>query len=158
MTSKTGLPYHSGADLTLFYLRDSVVTWSEVTWSSSLASSLIGVVVTRTDFCDELLSNKVEGTITLSSFLLSSHLLLSRETPSLERIHYKQRMSCLRICDRRCTQQSPLGILWRHISPIWVWAYQDETFSHKHRNPKLQETTTLVSCQTIVHKASSRRI
>src|SRR3954454_13422332 len=111
MTSRTGLPYHSGADLTLVDLRDSVVTLSEVTRSSSLASSLIGVVVTRTDFCDELLSNKGEGTVTLSSFLLSSHSLLSRETPSLESIHSQQRMFCLWICDRRCTQQSPLGIL-----------------------------------------------
>src|SRR3954469_18289625 len=41
--------------------------------------------------------------------LLSSHSLLSRESPSLERIHSQQRISCLRICDRRCTQQSPLG-------------------------------------------------
>ena len=40
--------------------------------------------------------------------LLSSHSLLSRETP-LERIHSQQRMSCLRICDRRCTQQLLFG-------------------------------------------------
>src|SRR3954468_23240582 len=28
-------------------------------------------------------------------------------------------LSCLWICDRRCTQLSPLGILLRHFSPIW---------------------------------------
>ena len=88
MTSRIGLPYHSGADLTLVYLRGSVVTWSEVTWSSSLTSSLIGVEVTGTDFCDELLSNKGAGTVTSSS---STFLPLtsfernsfSRKTPNL---------------------------------------------------------------------------
>ena len=74
MISRTGLPYHSGADLTLVYLRGSVVTWSEVTWSSSLASSQIGVVVIGTDFCDELLYNKGAGTVTSSS---STFLLLT---------------------------------------------------------------------------------
>src|SRR4051812_14166760 len=102
-----------------------------------IASLLIGVVVTRTDFCDELLSNKGEGTITLSSFLLSSHSLLSRESPSLERIHSQQRISCLRICDRRCTQQSPLGTYEDTFLRFGFELYQDETFSHKHRNPKL---------------------
>src|SRR4051812_49332187 len=37
------------------------------TRKSSLTSSLIGVGITRTDFCDELLSNSGEGTITSSS-------------------------------------------------------------------------------------------
>ena len=67
MTSRTWLLYHSGADLTLLYLRGLVVTWSEVTWSSSLTSSLIGVGVTGTDFYDELLSNKGAGIVTSSS-------------------------------------------------------------------------------------------
>ena len=44
-----------------------VVTWSEVSWSSSLASIVIGVEITRTDFYDELFSNSGEGTITSSS-------------------------------------------------------------------------------------------
>ena len=77
--------------------------------SISLASSLIGVVVTGTSSCDELLSNKGAGIVTSSS---STFLPLtsfernsfSRETPSPERIHSQQRISCLRICDRRCTQ------------------------------------------------------
>src|SRR3954463_15410407 len=65
MTSRTGLSYHSGADLTLVDLRGSVVTCFET--SLSLASSLIGVGVTETGFCDVLLSNKGAGTVTSSS-------------------------------------------------------------------------------------------
>ena len=102
-------------------LRGSIVTWPEVSWSSSLTSSLIGVGITGTDFCHEPLSNKGEGTITSSS---STFLPLT----SLERIHYLQQIFCLWICDRRCTQQFPLGILWRRTSLIWVWAYQVEIF------------------------------
>src|SRR3954470_20575402 len=88
-------------------------------------------------FCDELLSNKGEGTITLSSFLLSSHSLLSRETPSLERIIISN--ECLALGS--VIEGVPNSLRWVSYEDIFLRfgfeLIRMKFFSHKHRNSKL---------------------
>ena len=47
MIDKTGLLYHSGVGRDLVNLWGPIVTWSEASWSSSLASSSTGVTSTE---------------------------------------------------------------------------------------------------------------
>ena len=121
MTYKTGLPYHSEVVRILVTLRGTAVTWSEVSWSLSSASTSTGVCATRTTSCALLHTGWSDGSITSSS-LHHPPTQFFQEKPFLEKEPDSRNNSyCFRIWIRRYTQ-----LFWVSyedvLYPLWVRA------------------------------------
>ena len=134
--------YHSEIVRILVDLRGLVVTWSEVSWSLSSASTSIGVGAIGTTSCALLHTGWSDGSITSSS-LHHPPTQFFREKPFLEKGPDSRNNPLLLLDLRQEVYPTVLGVLWRCIYLLWVRAYQPETFSHKHRSRKLLRNDSL---------------
>ena len=142
MTFKTGLLHHFEAVRVLVDLQGLVVTWSEVSWSLSSASTSIGVGATGTTSCALVHTGWSDGSITSSS-LHHPPTQFFREKLFLEKgPDSRNNPYCFRIWDRRYTQ-----LFWVSYEDAFIrFGFELislKTFSHKHRSPKLLRNDNL---------------